>query len=388
VLQEALVAADPDSARFRRELALTTNNLAMLLGRSPERLSAATALYQSAIDLFKTSAKAEPKHRQTQQFLATSYSNLASLHDRANPEVAEKSLHESVRILETLVAEEPQRVDFGRDLALSLNNLAALHSRLGEHAASAQAYQKASQIQHVLLDQTPHSQVYRRDLAVSENNIGLALARADSQVEAEKAFHRAIAFQYELVAERPDDLSDAASLAGIWNNLGMVQEYRDRLPEACDAYEKGIAILTDLSARSPDNLGVRQNLSRTYFNYSRTLLELDSADRAVEFALRRRNLWPGNPKRLLSVAQQLIVVADRVDSSKTTVKSRISRSACRRLISETLSAAIQAGLDPTVVRESNLSDWLVPLDVSQTQPSGKQIAFDADSTHANLAGSR
>jgi len=379
MLQEELAAANPDHARCRRELGLTKNNLALLLGRSPERWSEATTLYRSAIDLFKTAAKLEPEHRQTQQFLATSCSNLASLHDRENPDIAEESLNESIRILETLVAAEPHRVDFGRDLALSLNNLGALHSRLGEHAASAQAYQRASQIQHELLNQTPHSQVYRRDLAVSENNIGLALARADSDVEAEKAFRRAIAFQFELVAERPDDLNDAASLAGIWNNLGMVLEHRDRLPEACDAYEQGIAILTELSGRSPGASGVRQNLSRTYFNYSRALLELDSVDRAVEFALRRRNLWPGNPTRLLSVAEQLAVAAARVDGAKASQHSRISPDACRRLISETLSAAIQAGLDPTVVRESHMSDWLFPQDTPPTKPSGKQIGFEAES---------
>ncbi len=262
---------------------------------------------------------------------------------------------------------------------MSLNNLGALHSRLGEHAASADAYQKASQIQHELLNQTPRSQVYRRDLAVSENNIGLALARADSNVEAEKAFCRAIGFQYELVAERPDDLNDAASLAGIWNNLGMVLESRDRLPGACDACEQSIEILTDLSGRSPDASGVRQNLSRTYFNYSRALLELDSVDRAVEFALRRRNLWPGNPTRLLSVAEQLAAAAARVDGAKASHQSRISHDACRRLISETLSAAIQAGLDPDVVRDSHMSDWLSPQDALQTKPTGKPTGFEAES---------
>ncbi len=58
MLQEELAMANPDHARFRRELGLTKNNLALLLGQSPERRSEATTLYRSAIDLFKTSARA------------------------------------------------------------------------------------------------------------------------------------------------------------------------------------------------------------------------------------------------------------------------------------------------------------------------------------------
>lgn len=377
-LQEQLVATNPRVARFQRELGLSKNNLGMLLSSSSGRWAEAAELYKSAIEHFESAATIEPDDSQTKRYLATSYSNLASIHEKDMPDHAAAALQKSVSVLEALVTAEPHRPEFNRELALSLNNLGALHSRHGDHSASADAYRQASRLQYGLLDKAPQSQFFRRDLAVSENNIGLALARAGNNLDAEEAFRRAIAFQEELVVERPECPTDATSLAGIWNNLGMVLERQDRLSTACDSYEQGINVLSNVYRRSSASKGVRENLSRTCFNYSRALLASGQVDRAVEYMLRRRKLWSDNPSRLLSVAEQLASAAIRVTELNDSPLARISHNACSRLVTETLTQAIDAGLDPSQIRDKNLSDWLCPVDATAPRNPAKADSFNRE----------
>lgn len=359
-LQKRLVDAHPKIPRYQRELGLSKNNLGMLLSKCPGSWSESADLYQSAIALFEASIETEPGHAATRRYLATAYSNQAALLGDNHVERAVEALQHSIAVLEDAVQRRPDCGDTARDLALSLNSLGAQQSRLSGHAAAADAYQRASRIQYDLLRRAPQSQTHRRDIAVSENNIGLALARAGSHSDAEAAFRRAIQFQSELTIERPDDRNDTAALAGIWNNLGMVLETRSQLSESSEAYLQAIALLSDVFHTGSADDGVRQNLSRTYFNYSRVLLSRGYVDRAVEYAIRRRGLWPAHPDRLLSVAEQLVCAADRVHEVSRSSESRLSHADCAELVAQTLELAIAAGLDPCELKEKRLSDWLCP----------------------------
>ncbi len=344
--------------RFRRDLALSYNNLGLLLSEQGRRDEAAEA-YQSAVglhgEIVKRSSLADAeKDELAGRYLAATHGNIAALEADRAPEVARKSYAQALSILHSLVTRHPQQPDLARDLALTCNNLGALQSRLGEHVSAAATYAEAIETIQRLLAASPKSTAYRRDLALSQNNFGLALARDGRATDAESAFRQAADVQQQLAAEHPESLNDASSLGSIWNNLSMALEGQQRVPDALAAYEQAYKIQNQVLKDAPSVPRYREFLDRTCVNFARVCREQNRLDKALQLALRRRELWPENPDRLWSIAVEFSDIAKRIRSDQIPSDSiSMSRHDCLQLVAETLNIGVRHGLNREAAAEAD-----------------------------------
>jgi tetratricopeptide (TPR) repeat protein len=85
----------------------------------------------------------------------------------------------------------------------------------------------------------------------------------------------------------------------------MVHQHAQRLSDACADFEQAIKHQRQAHEQDQDVAHYRESLSKHYYNYAQVLLKQRRPADAAAAILARRNLWPGDPERLLRVAQDL-----------------------------------------------------------------------------------
>jgi serine/threonine protein kinase/tetratricopeptide (TPR) repeat protein len=382
-LFSALVAAEPGLPEYRRRLAMCHNNLALTLRRAG-RIAEAWRAYHAAIALQRELVDVGPAPDVVGD-LALTYTNLGLLQsETGNVAGAGDSFREAIRLQEQLLARDGDNPDLLRQLAASYNNrsavylasepamaaecyrialryqaqavahcpadlrlrgewaltysnLGAAQSRLGDYSAAAAAYDQAIAIQQQLAAAAPAQTRYRRDLAVSYNNRGLMQSKLDAPLDAEQSFSQALALQRALVAQYPDDLDLQSSLGGVYNNLGIVLEELQRMDDAVAAYRHAVEHQHIAFSRAADVSRFRVFLSKHYYNYGRALRQLGYPELAIRSALARRDLWPDDPQRLFSIAEELALAG-------AVLQPGAGAGHCVDLAVETLRQAVDAGL--------------------------------------------
>jgi tetratricopeptide (TPR) repeat protein len=199
---------------------------------------------------------------------------------------------------------------------------------------------------------SPSNRVFRRDLAVSCNNLGLTYSKLERGGEAEDSFNEALRLQRELVAEDAQDAESQSSLGGIYNNLGILLEGAGRLSQAAEHFQKAVAHQRAAFERAPSVARYREFLSKHYFNQGRVLRQLKRGDEAASAAVERKKLWPGDPDRLYSVAEELALASESLTALP---QRRAAASECAQLAISTLQDAAVAGhvLDSKVARDKS-----------------------------------
>jgi len=234
---------------------------------------------------------------------------------------------------------------------LTYNNLGAAQARAQQADEATASYQRAIEIQRRLVAAAPAYKSFRRDLAVSYNNLGLLQNARQRTAEAEGSFQQALTLQEALVAQHPRDAGLQSSLGGICNNLGTVLEELHRTEAAADAYLRAVEHQTAAHERAPSVERYRSFLSKHYYNYGRVLRELERPDEAIRVALERRKLWPNQPQRLFTVAEELALASQLLASRE---QPGMTAQQGTELALQTLQQAAAAG-------------WVAPADLASNQ---------------------
>jgi tetratricopeptide (TPR) repeat protein len=142
-------------------------------------------------------------------------------------------------------------------------------------------------------------------LAFSLNNLGLTKSTLRDRSQAEQSFREALAILEPQVAQNPDDVDLTSSLGGIHNNLGFIQEESRRMDDAIENYRQAVEFQSKAFARAPRVERHREFLSKHYYNFARSLRVAGRADEAIDITLKRKRLWPHDPERLFSIAEEL-----------------------------------------------------------------------------------
>ncbi len=337
--QQELVSDSPDVAQYRRDLALSHNNLGLLQSQTAEPDKAEES-FRNAIRLQQDLVTASPDDPEQARNLAASYNNLSALYADEQPSRAAESYQKAITYQQRAVAACPDAVKYRSDLALTCNNLGAALSRTQQFRDAAVSYGQAIELQQQLVRAAPSHRSYRRDLAVSYNNLGLTQSELRQTADAERSFLRALELQEILVGQYPRNIGLQSSLGGVCNNLGIVLEENQRLEEAAEAYKKAVDHQRVAHSRAAAVARYRIFLSKHYYNYGRVLRNLGRADEAVRVALERKELWPNDPRRLFTVAEELGVASNVLAQTDETAAER-----CAALAIDTLREAIAAGLD-------------------------------------------
>lgn len=364
-LQEGLLDEAGDRGRSRSDLALSHNNLGLLESATGDAARAET-FFREAIRLQELVLADDPESSEYLRSLAASLNNLGELYLNDQPQRAAQWYEQVVELQSRAAAARPGALKFRSDLALAYNNLGAAQSRAKQVAEAAAAYEKAIAIQRELARVAPAQKSYRSDLAVSLNNLALAETSLGRVAEAEQSYRQALELLEFLVAHTPEDPRLRSSLGGIYNNLGMAFEKMQRYEEAAASFQSAVTHQQFAHSQAPAVSRYRDFLSNHYSNYGRVLRRLRQPDEATRVALARRELWPGDPERLLGVAEEL-ALASRLRSSSTRA---ITPEQC-------------AGYAVDTLREARAAGWNPPPEFYRTEPFASLRSYPGFSALVN-----
>ncbi len=339
-LQEQLVAASPQVEQYQGDLARSLNNLGLLHSDTGQIEQAAGTFRQAASRQQELVAR-QPGDPEQLRNLAATYNNLSSLYATLQPAKAVEFCAQALVYQKRAVAARPDLLVHQSDLALTYNNLGAALARAQQAEEATASYQRAIEIQRQLVTAVPADKSFRRDLAVSYNNLGLLQNARQQTAEAEGSFQQALSLQEVLVAQHPRDAGLQSSLGGICNNLGTVLEQLHRTEAAAEAYQRAVGYQQAAHERAPSVERYRSFLSKHYYNYGRVLRQLGRPEEAIRVALERKELWPNDPQRLLTVAEELALASQLLPGGE---HHGLTARQGTALAMETLRQAVAAGL--------------------------------------------
>ncbi len=339
-LQQELLEGAGDNEQYLEDLALSYNNMGLLKGKTGDE-AAATVSFEKAIEIQERLLVADADNADRLRNLAASLNNLATYS-------LEKSPARTIELYEKVLGYQqkasracPRDLEYRSDVSLTYNNLGTAQMRAHQFSDAVRSYKQAVAAQRELVSLVPSNRAFQHRLAVDLNNLGLALYQLGQIADARQAFQQALALQEPLARQNPNDADLQSSLGGVYNNMGMVSERLTMGEEASASYAKAIEHQKRAQGQAPNVARYRTFLSKHYYNYGRVLRQLRRADEAAQVALARKLLWPNDPQRLLTVAEELALVVPLCAGSH---HGKVSREQCAAYAIDTLEEAMSAGL--------------------------------------------
>ncbi len=348
-LQTTLKDEEPSSVEIAADLATTHSNLGLIYLKAQHRDTAAREFRLAIQDPLVNNASTDAARRA----LAASYNNLASLLSDSDPAAAADAYKKAITFDRDLVKSTPVNRNYQFELARAYNNLGSLASKNNDWKNAQVCHANAIEIRENLVRLSPQVAAYRNDLAMSYNNLGMAQSRSDHFSEAEASFQKALQLIDTLLQTSPSDAQLLSSQGNLWNNLAMLRDRQLRPTEAVTAYKKAIESQVGALQLSDNNETFRAMLSRHYFNYAHNLVTQKKFDDALQIMLKRKDLWAGNPERLFSVVQEFAVVYHQFtdDPAATITKDKFAQAAV-----VTLRDALDKGLDANRLQDASLAE--------------------------------
>ena len=301
------------------DVAISLNNLALLLLRHQGRYAEAEPLYKRALAIRrKRSVPIIPTSR--------SRSTIWLCSTTARSATPRPSRSTSARWRSTRKRSVPS-IPTSR---LSLNNLAELYRAQGRYAEAEPLYKRSLAIKEKALGPE------HPDVAKVLNNLAFLYDNQGRYADAESVYRRALAISEKALG--PEHPLVANSL----NNLALLYRNQGRYADAEPLYKRSLAIFE--KALGPDHPNVAASLNNLANLYK------DQGRYAEALALVRRNIEKGFGNKVVafqvlfqSARQNLIGTADAFGGSYETVQ-RVSSSAAGNAVSK-LAARFAAGTD-------------------------------------------
>jgi serine/threonine protein kinase len=275
VLREA-----PGVPAYRWELALSHNNLGVLLvdlGKRPE----AEAAYRQALGLHEQLVAEFPAVPEYRRQLAVSHHNLGIvLRELKKREAAEAAYRRALELREQLTAEYPQVPAYRQELAGSHLNLGILLRDMGRNDAEPE-YRRALELREQLAAEYPAVAAYRHDLALTYNSLGILLIGLQKRPDAEAAFRRALELREKVAAEFPVIPEYRIDLAGSYVNFGRLIRDDGRALESLDWFAKAIPLLEGILEQDSRVSAARSFLRNAFASRAESLDRLNRYGEAV-----------------------------------------------------------------------------------------------------------
>ncbi len=340
-LQSDFEAGSEDAGQSLSDLALSHSNLGQLLSETGEA-NAAEQSFREAIQLQEELLEVEPDNPEYLRNIAASFNNLSALYVDDAPDRAAELYQKALRYQTEAADGRSGELKHKSDVARTYNNLGAVQSRMERLHEAAASYGRAIDIQRQLVRADPADKSYCCDLAVSFNNLGLTQSKLRMAWEAEASFKQALLMQNVLVRQNPYDVDLQSSLGGMHNNLGIILEQLGRVEDAAQSYKKAVEHQRVAYLHAPKVSRYRVFLSKHYYNRGRVLRQLAHPDEAIRAALDRKELWPDDPERLLTVAREFAWAA-KLCTESTHGDPTLDQ--CAGYAAETLRQAVASGLE-------------------------------------------
>ena len=332
-------------SRIRSAAMVNLGNLYRSTGRADEALS----VYQDALEIQTKLRDEEQDNAVLSRELAVSLAQLSLLHAGRDLSVASDYNQRAVDIHQALVKRNPDDLVALSELSTCFNQRGKIFHRQGEIAEAQLAYRESIKVQERLVARVPSVARFREQLAVAHNNLGQMLcANKSDPSSAIEHFRSAEKLLSDLTKKAPSAPHYAAQLGGTLGNLAPMLESTD--PSVAESlYQQAIDHQERAIKRAPKTAEFRVWLSSSYFKCARFLRAKNQFDRAGDLAIKRSQLWTGDPEHQYRVAIELAETATAArEHSK--IASRWQDAAVK-----TLNKAVELGLKDQTTKINHIA---------------------------------
>ncbi|MFO1065299.1 MAG: serine/threonine-protein kinase [Pirellulales bacterium] len=298
-----------NATEYRRErLADALYSLGRYYQAAGDSRSADRALHES-IDLLETLIREVSEKPHILKMLTYAYVKRGGLYDTIDAETAQSYYRSALERCERF--DKLTESSSEEWLALLHNNIGSKQLDLHDLEGAAASFQKALDRNRRLLDQAPNSSSLKQGLCVSLNNMGKLEERQNHPQESERYFREAIAHYEQMIPDLSNDPQFQHELSAVYNSLAMLQEGRAEASEVDQLYESAIEHQRTAVELARSNAKYHDVLHRYLINYAEWLRKSKRPEKALEQTLARRELAAENGAALLSVAKELAAYAAR-----------------------------------------------------------------------------
>jgi eukaryotic-like serine/threonine-protein kinase len=259
-IREALVAAAPDDAQNRRDLASSY----MRFGEAVQQIGdpgRAFDYLQKALSLYAGIAAEQPKNLQAREDLAAVYNDLGTVLENRGDWAGCLQYHQkAIQLREELVAANSRDPDTRRALSVSYCNAGRalyLSGRFGEAIA---LNGKAIDLVAALVAEDPTNAHHRRNLAIYYQNDGDYHAQAGEIKSALESFGKKLELDEQALKADPDNGQAQDDYAYSCERIGILLGQLGNYSESLSRLEQSQKIREQTAARDPQRIVGRYNV--------------------------------------------------------------------------------------------------------------------------------
>ena len=259
-LREALVAADPGNADYRRELLDSYWYIATLLGRQGD-LAQELEIIRRQLPERERLAAAEKNAFVDRYNLAATYVYIGSLLlQMGDANGAVENQQKALQIKEGLAALDPDRARSNRALSISYEYLGLAYDRAGDTNRALELEQRGLQIRESLVAADALNTDLRIMLAESYRYVGDMYFKLGDMKVADAHYTKQLSLVKEMVAADPADAQLLSNEAVALIKVGDVEAATGREAKAISDYREALKIREQLSAAAPSDVYLRRDL--------------------------------------------------------------------------------------------------------------------------------
>lgn len=241
ILQQALLAADPDNRTCRQDLVRSRHNLGSLYCDT-KRFAEAEDSLREAQKLQEQLLLEAPDEPDSLRSLASIHTGIFLLKNELSqrPE-QEQACQQAIAILDGLVQRLPAVTEYQISLLVARSNLATLYDGTDRLALAEQLLRRNVQLCEAGMEREPSEVQFRSKLALTSVNLGDVLVKSGRPSEAEQVWRRCAAVRQKLVEDYPNTPHQAYALAHVLRNLAELLARRDDCNEALRLVRQAVA---------------------------------------------------------------------------------------------------------------------------------------------------
>ena len=243
--------------------------------------------HHKAVQLTRTLVAAEPQNAFYRRELAVQLGNLGNALVQSNDQGALEQFREALALLESLVAADPNDVGIRRQWAVAHRNLCGAIGA-SDRTQALQHLQKAMEILSEIVAKDPKNTEFRRQWALTYLAQSRFEIQTDEPAAAVASAGEGIRIGEELVTASRENVAAQNTLAQLYGQLGgsyskaaeKAETPVEHLRAAKDAYRKSLAIYEDLKAKgklAPADANKLDELTREIATCDAQLRSLTSA---------------------------------------------------------------------------------------------------------------
>jgi eukaryotic-like serine/threonine-protein kinase len=303
------------------ELATAYGRLASVLGNGRDaNLGETTKAIENgrkAVEFRKAASVLQPENRDFRRDLAASYNNLALLlGGQGNGKESEKYRRDALTILEPLAASNPDdpRAQYALAKAYELSGGAFG----ADHQSEAIDYfGKSLKIYDLLAKADPKNDQYQIEVSFAHKHLGSRLAMLNRLDEALDHYHQALAIDEAQLAVHPDNLNTRYFITYTYSDTGFILGKRGDYDASNSYYRKSLDMRAAMVAADPHDTRARTGLANNYFAIGWNLERkqdfpgaLDSFKQALALRETLSSANPANPSLKYNIANTQAAVAN------------------------------------------------------------------------------